>query len=68
MMRDSNGLHTFWRLNRGKILGGLTGLAVALLVMWARWWSVLIIACVLAGSWVGTRFVDGTTDVDLVDE
>jgi hypothetical protein len=68
MMRGSDGLELLWRLNRGKLLGAGAGFLVALLIMWARWWSLLIIACVLLGSWIGARFVDHPLDVDLVDE
>jgi uncharacterized membrane protein len=68
MMRGGNGLQWLWRLHRGKLVGAGVGLLIALLVMWARWWSLLIIAFVLAGGWIGTRFVDSQLDVDLVDE
>jgi uncharacterized membrane protein len=68
MMRGGNGLQMVWRLNRGKLVGAGAGLLFALLVMWAGWWSLLIIACMLFGGWVGARFVDSQLDVDLVDE
>lgn len=68
MMRGSHGLELLWRLHRGMVTGAGIGLVIALLVMWARWWSLLIIACVWGGGWLGARFVDGHLDVDLVDE
>jgi hypothetical protein len=57
-----------WRLHRGKLQGGAIGLVIALLIMWARWWSILIVACVLLGAALGAALVDSHSDVDLVDE
>jgi hypothetical protein len=68
MMRGNNGVSWLWRLHRGKLLGAAAGFLIALLIMWAHWWSLLIIACVLSGGWVGARFVDSQLDMDLVDE
>ncbi len=60
-MRDGKSLEEwFYELlarHRGKVLGIILGLVVGLLVLWFGFWRmVFIVACVLAGYFLGKRF------------
>lgn len=49
-------VHEIWENHRGKLLGTLIGLFVALLVLWVGvLWSLFILACMLVGYWLGKR-------------
>jgi len=48
-----------WQQHRGKIIGSLAGLAVAVLVIiFGFWWALFIAGCVGAGYLVGKRIDD----------
>jgi uncharacterized membrane protein len=57
-----------WRVHRGKIVGAVAGMVLALLIMWLGWWTIpfLLFACLgaVAGGWL----LDRHRDIDLMDE
>jgi uncharacterized membrane protein len=45
--------------HRGKVIGSVIGLLIALLIMWVGFlWSIFVLACVLVGFWIGKRMDD----------
>lgn len=56
--------------HRGKVIGGLSGLVLALLIIrYGFWWSLLIALFVLAGYLIGKRLDDTKEDLwDLLDK
>ncbi|MDP2858042.1 MAG: DUF2273 domain-containing protein [Bacillota bacterium] len=55
--------------HRGKLLGSLIGLLVALLIMWVGFlWTLFVLACVLTGFWIGKRMDDSKENlVEVLD-
>lgn len=55
--------------HRGKLIGSVIGLLVALLIMWVGFlWSLFVMACVFVGFWIGKRMDDHKENlVDVLD-
>jgi hypothetical protein len=57
-----------WRYHRGKIIGAIAGMALMLLIMWLRWWTVPFLLAACLGAIIGSWLFDRRIDIDLSDE
>ena len=69
MLRLYTGREAIWRLHRGKLVGAVAGLLIALLIRWlGLFWALLILVFMVLGALVGAVLVDTRADTDIIDE